>query len=38
MRQKFLGKEEWIENDIEETYAQKEGKKEESNNLKENKE
>jgi DNA-directed RNA polymerase subunit E' len=38
MRQKYLGKEEWIQNDIEETFAEKEGKKEESNNLKENKE
>ena len=30
MRQKFLGKEEWIEEDIEETYAEKEGKPVES--------
>jgi hypothetical protein len=26
MRQKYLGKEDWIENDIEEAYTEKEGK------------
>ncbi|MFX1388629.1 MAG: DNA-directed RNA polymerase [Promethearchaeota archaeon] len=30
MRQKFLGKEDWIENDIEEMYAEKEGKSKET--------
>ncbi len=33
MRQKFLGKEEWIENDIEDAYAEKEGKKSEKSEV-----
>ncbi|MFX1328933.1 MAG: DNA-directed RNA polymerase [Promethearchaeota archaeon] len=33
MRQKFLGKEEWIENDIEEIYAEKERKKTEKSEV-----
>ena len=38
MRQKFLGKEEWIENDIEDTYAEKEGKKSEKSEVEDNSE
>ncbi len=36
MRQKFLGKEAWIEDDIEESYAEQEGKAVKSNEVKDN--
>jgi DNA-directed RNA polymerase subunit E' len=36
MRQKFLGKEDWIETDIEERYAEKEGKTKEATDEEEN--
>lgn len=36
MRQKFLGKEEWIENDIEDAFAEKEAKPAESSEVEDN--